>query len=74
MNNEYETTLAAESVLELSNDIIKAVLKTADTVGYNDPQLTAIIPAGIGMAIERLGEKCPLMMDVLRLMLEKKDA
>jgi hypothetical protein len=74
MNNEYETTLATESVLELSNDIIKAVLKTADTVGYNDPQLTSIIPAGIGMAIERLEEHCPLMMDVLRLMLEKKDA
>jgi len=59
-----------ESVVELSDSIIKEVVKTTNLHGFSDPYLSHVIVAAIAMSIGRIDSVAPGFRKSILKMLE----
>ena len=54
---KYEDRIRAETVCELSNELIKTTIDVMKKHGFEDPNNNAIISAGFYMAIKDIGKE-----------------
>jgi hypothetical protein len=59
-----------ESVVELSDSIIKEIIKTTHIHGFNDPYLSHVVVAAVAMSIGRVDSVAPGFRKAILKMLE----